>query len=109
MSVSSVSRPAPFISWVVPCARAVGAPFVSLRPSSRSFSGWVLVAFFPSFVAADSFATRAVSLVPASPFPGGVPFCAVRRCGSWWCVSVPVSVLLPVSVASCCPVFFASI
>ena len=36
---SPVPSPAPFVSWVVPCARAVGASFVSLRPSSRSFSG----------------------------------------------------------------------
>lgn len=109
MSVSSAFRSAPPVSWVVPCARAVGAPFVSLRPSSRSFSGWVLVAFFPSFVAADSFAARAVSLVPGFPFVGSVPFCAVRRCGSWWCVSVPVSASLSRSSASCCPVSFASV
>lgn len=106
---SPVPCPAPFVSWLVPCARAAGASFVSLRPSSRSFSGWCVVAFFSSRSAAGSFAARAAWLLPAGSFSCGVSFVVVRRCGSWWCASVPVSVAFGSVPASSCPVFFAAV
>ena len=106
---SPVPCPAPFVSWVVPCARAVGASFVSLRPSSRSFSRWVVVSFFPSRAAAGSFAGRVASLLPGSSFSCGASFVVVRRCGAWWCASVPVSVVWGSVPASSCPVFFAPV
>ena len=106
---SPVPCPAPFASWVVPCARVVGASFVSLRPSSRSFSGWVVVAFFSSRAAAGSFAARASWLLPASSFSCGASFVVARRCGVWWCASVPVSVAWGSVPSSCCPVLFAPV
>lgn len=116
MSVSvagAVSSPvgcfAPFVSDVVPLARAAGASWLCLRPSSRSFSRWVVVAFFPSFAAASGFASPVAGLLPGAAFSGGVSSCVVRRCGSWWCASVPVSVLFPLVPVSRCPVLFASV
>ncbi|MDJ0589859.1 MAG: hypothetical protein QNJ72_07665 [Pleurocapsa sp. MO_226.B13] len=106
---SPVPCPAPFVSWVVPCARAVGASFVSLRPSFHSFSRWVVVAFFPNRAAAGSFAVRVASLLPGSSFSRGASFVVVRRRGSWWCASVPVSVAFGSVPASSCPVFFAPV
>ena len=107
LASSPVPCPAPFVSWVVPCVSAVGGSFVSLRPSSRSFSGWVVVAFFSSRASAGSFARRASWLLPAGSFSCGSSFVSVRRCGSWWCASVPVSVVSGSVPASACPVFFA--
>ena len=109
LASSPVPCPAPFPSWVVPCASVVGASFVSLRPSSRSFSGWVVVAFFSSRCAAGSFARRASWLLPAGSFSCGASFVAVRRRGFWWCASVPVSVAWGSVPASSCPVLFAPV
>ena len=106
---SPVPCPAPFVCWVVPCARAVGASFVLLRPSSRSFSRWCLVVFFSSPVAARSFSSRAAWLLPALSFSSGSASVVVRRRGSWWCVSVPVSVVWGSVPASSCPVLFAPV
>ena len=117
MSVSLVAGPissppfcsAPFVSEVVSLARAAGASWVSLRPSSRSFSRWVVVVSFSSRAAAGGFASSVAGLLPGSAFSAGVPSCVVRRCGSWWCASVPVSVLFPFVPVSRCPVFFAPV
>lgn len=80
----------PFSVWapspaaVASLASAVGG-FVrcSLRRSVRSFSGWVAVCVFRSPSVAGGFAAAV-----ASGF--GLPFCAVRRLGFGWGVSVPV-------------------
>ena len=116
MSVSvagGVSSPpgcsAPFVSDIVPLARAAGASWLSLRPSRRSFSRWVVVVHFSSFAAASGFASPVAGLLPAAPFPERVPFCLSRQCGRWWCVSVPVAVVSGVVPVSVCPVFFASV
>ena len=114
---SSASSPvpcsAPFVSWVVPCARAAGASWLCLRPSSHSFSGWVLAVSFSSSGAAGSFAARASWLLSASAcspqFSCGVSFVSVRPCGSWWRAYVPVSVVWGSVPASSCPVLFASV
>ena len=106
---SPVGCPAPFVSQVVLLARAAGASWVCLRPSSRSFSRWVVVVFFSSPAAASGFAAPVAGLLPGSAFSAGVGSCVVRRCGSWWCASVPVSVLFPVVPVSRCPVFFAPV
>ncbi len=83
---------APFPGVVAPSVRYFGGCFVCMRPSLRSFSGWVLVGFFPSFACAGEFAAFASRcLSPCSVFfSSGVVRCSVRRRGSWWCVSVPV-------------------
>ena len=52
------------------------------RPSSSSFSGWVVVASFGSFAAAESFACFWAAACARSV--------VVRRVGSVWLVSVPV-------------------
>jgi hypothetical protein len=90
VAVFSVSRsplgcPAPVPGVVASLAVASGGSFVGVRPSARSFSRWVVVVWFGSSAAADSFAGLASSRF-------GFPFCSVRACGSWWCVSVPASV-----------------
>jgi hypothetical protein len=73
------------------------------RPSPRSPSGWVCVVGFRCPLAAHLFAVVVgVSLVAG--------FCAVRRAGSWWWVSVPLLVASPMSLPSagpCCLLFLA--
>lgn len=69
--------------WVVcSSARRFGAAFVLVRASSRSFTGWVVVAAFRSSLVASRFAD----------FWSGVSgFCSVRFLPSGlWGVSVPV-------------------
>ena len=63
-----------------------GAASWFVRSSARSLSGFVLVASFASAAAARSFAARWAVRLPAACCG-----CAVRRCGSLWAVSVPVS------------------
>ncbi len=70
---------------VVPLALASGASFLCIRPSARSFSGWVTATFFTSERVALRFATNA-------SMSFALPFCAVRANGAWFCVSVPVSI-----------------
>ena len=101
--------PAPFVSEVRPLARVAGASWLCLRPSARSFSYWCLVVFFSSRSAASRFAAPVAGLLPGSSFSAGVSSVVVRRCGAWWCVSVPVSVLFPVVPVTRCPVLFASV
>ncbi len=96
-SVSWRPVPSPVaLSGVVPVPGAVasaalvgGASFFGVRPSSRSFSGWVAVVWFRCPVAARRFSR---SVVSSSGVAAGVPFVFVRSCGSWWVVSVPVFV-----------------
>ncbi len=59
--------------------------------------------------AAGSFARRASWLLPAGSFSCGASFVVVRRCGSWWCASVPVSVVWGSVPSSSCPVLFAPV
>jgi len=85
VSRSPVGCPAPSPGEVAVAAESCGAAFFGLRPSSRSFSSWVAVLWFASPGDAGAFAE-----LVAESF--ALPFCAVRSCGSWSCVSVPVSV-----------------
>ena len=62
-----------------------GASSWLVRASSRSASGFVLVASFSSCAAASAFARRWAVRLPAV-----CRGCAVRRSGASWCVSVPV-------------------
>lgn len=79
---------APLPGDVAALAFDFGGFFFGLRPSARSFSRWVAVAWFPAdeVFPARSFAAECGSLL------GVECFCVVRRCGRWLCVSVPVSV-----------------
>ena len=87
---------APFVGSVRVCAVAAGASFLCLRLSSRSFSGVVVVSVFSSFGAASLFARSVCRLFPGELFSGGASFVVLRRCGSWWCVSVPCFLVFPV-------------
>lgn len=102
VSVSPVGCPAPVPGVVAGLASVGGGSFFGLRPSRRSFSRWVAVVWFSSAGAAESFAGVACSRF-------GFPFCAVRACGSWWCVSVPVSVRAFSFVAGSLPCLFAAL
>ena len=62
-----------------------GASSWFVRASSRSLSGFVLVASFRSCAAASAFARRWAVRLPAA-----CRGCAVRRSGASWSVSVPV-------------------
>lgn len=83
-SAASLSGVAPVPGVVASAASAAGASFFGVRPSSRSFSGWVGVCWFRRRSVASAFAS---SFVVA-----GEGVVLVRRCGSWWVASVPVSV-----------------
>jgi len=100
--------PAPFPGEVRRLALSAGASFLCLRPSERSFSRWVVVVFFSSGAAAAAFAAPVAGLFPSGSF-SRVPFCAVRRCRAWWCVSVPCSVAVFPPVAGVCPCFWAAL
>lgn len=85
-----VSSSSPFSVWAPsPAAVASLASAVSglrrcfVRRSVRSFSGWVAVCVFRSPAVAGGFAAALSSGL-------GLPFCAVRRVGFGWGVSVPV-------------------
>ena len=106
---SPPSCPAPFPGQVRRLAVAAGASWLCLRPSSRSFSRWVVVVFFSSRSSAAGFAAPVPAVLPGACFSSGVSSVVVRRCGSWWCVSVPVSVVSAVVPVSRCPVFFAPV
>ncbi|NJP11673.1 MAG: hypothetical protein HC866_21215 [Leptolyngbyaceae cyanobacterium RU_5_1] len=82
-SPSSVSAPAP--AEVAAAAALAGAAWLVVRPSERSFSGWVGVALFAPGGAAFAFAGSASAA-------WSLPSLAVRRRGRWVCVSVPVFV-----------------
>ena len=100
---------APFPGAVRRLAVAAGASWLCLRPSSRSFSRWCVVVYFSSRAAASGFAAPVPAVLPGACFSSGVSSVVVRRCGAWWCVSVPVSVLFPVVPVSRCPCLFAPV
>ena len=100
-SVSPVSVAAPVPGAVARFAASAGASFLCVRPSVRSFSRWVAVVLFSSGSAAGSFAAAASARF-------GFSFCAVRRCGSWFAVSVPCSVSWFVSAAGSLPCLWSS-
>ncbi len=88
-SPSGVS--APPASLVASACRLAGGFRCGVRPSRRSFSGWVCVCYFSSESVAVSFSRRLASAL-------GVPFCSVRSAlggfGGFWSVSVPVFVVV---------------
>ncbi len=88
-SPSAVS--APPSSLVASACSLAGGFRCGVRPSRRSFSGWVCVCYFCSRSVASSFARRLASAL-------GVPFCSVRLAlggfGGFWSVSVPVFVVV---------------
>jgi hypothetical protein len=85
ISATPTTIVAPQPGLVARVAYAAGAAFLAIRPSVRSYSRWVCVVYFSSAAVAESFACTC-----ADRF--GFPFCRMRPLGSWWGVSVPVSV-----------------
>ena len=100
-AVSPVSVSAPVPGVVARLAASAGASFLCVRPSVRSFSRWVAVVLFSSSAAAGSFAAAASARF-------GFSFCAVRRRGSWFAVSVPCSVSWFVAAAGSLPCLWSS-
>lgn len=96
----AVSAPSP--SRVAFRAASFGASWLCVRPSARSFSGWVAVCLFSSSEAAGRFARFSAARL-------GLPFCAVRSSGFWFAVSVPcfVSAVPSVPAGSLPCVWFA--
>ena len=95
--VSPAAVVAPCPSRVALRAASFGASWLCVRPSGRSFSGWVAVALFASGSSAHAFAQFAASRL-------GLPFCAVRSCGDRWSVSVPCFVSrVPFAWSGCLP------
>ncbi|MFB2772262.1 hypothetical protein ACE1AT_23685 [Pelatocladus sp. BLCC-F211] len=82
---SFVGCPAPLAAEVVSVAQSFGVGVAAVRPSGRSFSGWVCVCSFGSFAAAREFA-RAVGV---RFFGESDTYFAVRAVGRRWRVSVP--------------------
>ena len=99
--VSPVSVSAPVPGVVARFACSSGASFLCVRPSVRSFSRWVAVVLFSSSGAAGSFASACVARF-------GFSFCAVRRRGSWFAVSVPCCVSWFVSAVGSLPCLWSS-
>ena len=99
--VSPVSVSAPVPGVVARFAASAGASFLCVRPSLRSFSRWVAVVLFSSGSAAGSFAAAVSARF-------GFSFCAVRRRGSWFAVSVPCSVSWFVAAAGSLPCLWSS-
>lgn len=85
-SPRSVSAPAP--AAIAALASVVsGCRFSFVRPSPRSFSGWVCVCLFSSPEVAGGFAAVIADSLD-------LPFCRVRLYFGGWGVSVPVFVRL---------------
>lgn len=102
-AASAAGVAAPLPAEVAELAFFFGARWVSVRPSSRSFSGWVAVVCFPEWdeEAADFFSVEAAALL------GDCCFCLRRASAGWVRVSVPVAVSAWESVAvGSLPVFF---
>jgi len=96
-ALSPAGSPAPAPAAVVRRAASLGASWACVRPSGRSFSGWVVACLFGSESAASSFASFAAGRL-------SVPFCAVRAAGAFWSVSVPCLVVsLPACPSGCLP------
>ena len=81
-SSGAFSGSVPGASAVLASAAVVGASFCSVRPSRRSPSGFVVVAFFVLPSVASSFASSWAAFA-------GLRFCAVRSSGFSFAVSVP--------------------
>lgn len=83
---SFLGCPAPVAAEVVSLAKSFsGLGVVAIRPSGRSFSGWVAVCSFRSSDAAKAFSDAA-----ATQLLGDTNcFCVVRRVGRRYRVSVP--------------------
>jgi hypothetical protein len=94
ISSSFVGCPAPLAGEVVSLAWSLGVGVCSVRPSSRSFSGWVCVCSFRS----QSAALRFAAVAGVRFFGAGDTYFAVRRFGRRWRVSVPVVVSSVVAV-----------
>ena len=99
--VSPVSVSAPVPGVVARFAASAGASFLCVRPSLRSFSRWVAVVLFSSGSVAGSFAAAVSARF-------GFSFCAVRRRGSWFAVSVPCSVSWFVAAGGSLPCLWSS-
>lgn len=77
--------PAPGAADVLQLAKSFpGLGVVAIRPSGRSFSGWVAVCSFRSAEVAKAFSDAA-----AAQLLGDECFCVVRRVGRRYRVSVP--------------------
>ena len=82
---SFLGCPAPSAREVVALARSFpGLGVVGVRPSGRSFSGWVAVCSFRSAEMAQAFSNAV-----AAQLLGEGCFCVVRRAGRRFRVSVP--------------------
>ncbi len=92
--VSPAGPPPPAVAG---SAAAAGPGLVAfgLRPSGRSFSGWVAVPVFSSLRLASRFASVWSGRVASAPF------CAVRPSASGFAVSVPVCPPPSVRSAAC--------
>lgn len=90
ISSSFVGCPAPSSAAVVALARSFGAGVCFVRPSSRSFSGWVCVV-----AVRGSAAAAAVAAAAAARFFGSGCFCAVRPGLRAGCFRVSVPCLSP--------------
>ncbi|WP_155960629.1 hypothetical protein [Fischerella sp. PCC 9605] len=82
---SFVGCPAPVAAEVVSVAQSFGVGVAAIRPSGRSFSGWVCVCSFGSEAAALRFAAA----VGVELFGAADTYFAVRSVGRRWRVSVP--------------------
>lgn len=96
-TASSSAVPAPGPAIVAESAATAGAEWFMVRPSTRSFSGWVGVCLFRAAASAGQFARDAARSL-------GLQFCLVRARGAWFAVSVPVFVaIVPASPAGSLP------
>lgn len=81
---SFLGCPAPVAAEVLCLAKSFpGLGVVAIRPSGRSFSGWVVVCSFPSAEVAKAFSDAAAQLL------GEGCFCVVRHVGRRYRASVP--------------------
>ncbi|PAX59426.1 hypothetical protein [Brunnivagina elsteri] len=85
---SFVGCPAPVAAEVFSLAWSLGVGVCAVRPSARSFSGWVCVSSFSS----QSAALRFAAVAGVRFFGAADTYFAVRRFGRRWRVSVPVAV-----------------
>ena len=95
---------APLPGEIARLAASTDASFLSIRPSTRSFSLWVCSVLFPSFTEASAFSESASSAFD-------LPFCAIRLVGSEFTVSVPCFVsswYAPADSVPCLVVSFQS-
>lgn len=94
VSSSFVGCAAPSSREVAALAWSLGSGVCAVRPSRRSFSGWVCVCSFGS----ESAALRFAAVAGVRFFGAADTYFAVRRFGRRWRVSVPVVVSSVVAV-----------